>query len=598
MQQHFVYKEYMNYEDILLQVEKPARYVGGEYNMPDVTKPHKVSFCIAFPDIYEVAMSNLGIQIIYDAINNDSEAICERCFAPWMDMGDLLKKHNIALRSIETQKPLKEFDIVGISVQYELSYTNILYLLDLAQIPYYAKDRGEEYPILLAGGPCVANPEPFAEYFDIICIGDGETFDLEVAKIVAKYKGDKQKILQEASKLQGAYVPAFSVVENGIAVSKVTKAVVADLDKATFPKKPLVPNLEVVHDRPVVELFRGCHAGCRFCQACFFYRPIRVREEDTVVGICEQLLQATGADEIGFSSLSSGDYPYIHGAINRVFELTESQNVKLQLPSLRLDSFSSELTRSMKKNSLTFAPEAGTQRLRDVINKNITEEDIERTMTMAFEAGYKSVKLYFMIGLPTETDEDIMAIPEIARKIQRIYMKVRHNRSLNINISTSVFVPKSITPFQWASQLSIDEMKRRQRMIREEVRRMKGVSYHWHEETTSFLEGVYARGDRSIAKLTEIAYSMGCRFDGWSEYFSYSKWQEAIEKSGIDVTKFTKGFDIEEPLPWDFIDFGVTKEYLLSEYKKGLGESTSEGCKYDCKGCGANKYAKCKIQQK
>ncbi|MFI3229843.1 MAG: TIGR03960 family B12-binding radical SAM protein [Bacillota bacterium] len=588
----------MNYEEILLQVEKPARYVGGEYNVPDVTKPHKVSFCIAFPDIYEVAMSNLGIQIIYDAINKDPDAICERCFAPWMDMGDLLKKHNMPLRSIETQKPLKDFDVVGISVQYELSYTNILYLLDLAQIPYYAKDRGEEYPIMLAGGPCVANPEPFAEYFDVICIGDGETFDLEVAKIVQKYKGNKTKILAEVSKIQGAYVPSLSVIENGIVVSSVSKAVVSNLNTTTYPQHPLVPNLEIVHDRPVVELFRGCHAGCRFCQACFFYRPIRVREEDTVVNICEQLLSATGADEIGFSSLSSGDYTYIHGAIKRVLDLTESKNVKLQLPSLRLDSFSRELTKGSKKNSLTFAPEAGTQRLRNVINKNITEEDVERTMRMAFEDGYKSVKLYFMVGLPTETDEDILAIPELARKIQRIYMSICHNKSLNINISTSVFVPKSITPFQWVAQLSIDEMKRRQRLIREEVRKMKGVSYHWHEETTSFMEGVYARGDRSIARLTEIAYNMGCRFDGWSEFFNYSRWQEAIEKSGIDVTKFTNGCSVDERLPWDFIDFGVKKEYLLKEYNKALEESTSEGCKYDCKGCGANKYAKCQIQQK
>lgn len=587
----------MTFEEILYKVEKPGRYVGGEYNLPDFGKERRVSFCLCFPDVYEVGMSNLGIQIIYDIINGDKDCAAERCFSPWFDMGKLLKENAMPLMSIETRKPLKDFDVLGFSIQYELSYTNIVYMLDLAGIPYFSKERGNEYPILLAGGPCTANPEPFADFFDIICIGDGEEFIKNFAEIVKEYKGDKKRILSEAKKLKGAYVPSLSETKDGVTVTPVEKTVVKDLDQSSFPCKPLVANLEVVHDRPVVELFRGCYAGCRFCQACFFYRPIRVREEDTVVGISEKLIGSTGAAELGFSSLSSGDYPYIESALERVFGIAKNKNVKLQLPSLRLDSFNSEITKSARKSGLTFAPEAGTQRLRDVINKNITEQDIERTMRSAFEAGYRSVKLYFMVGLPTETDEDLLGIPKTVRRIQEIYYEVCRNRSLNVTVSTSVFVPKSLTPFQWAAQIKIDEMKRRQQLIRSELKKLRGVSYSWHEESASYLEGVFARGERELSALVVNAYRRGAYFDGWSEYYRFERWQLAIADSGIDTDKIVAERDTEDVLPWDFIDFGVKKEYLIEEYRKALQGITQEGCKYGCKGCGANRYAQCKVQK-
>lgn len=585
------------FEEILYKVEKPARYAGGEYNLPDMKKPHKVSFCLAFPDVYEVGMSNLGLQILFSVLNEEKDVLCERCFAPWKDMGALLKENRLPLMSIENRKPLKDFDVIGMSIQYELSYTNILYMLDLAGIPFYAKERGNEYPILLAGGPCVANPEPFADFFDIICIGDGEEFAPRLAGIVAKYKGDKKKILSEAAKIPGGYVPALCRLENGITVTPVEKAVVKNLDKSAYPAKPLVSNIEIVHDRPVIELFRGCYAGCRFCQACFFYRPIRVREEDTVVSLAERLIDNTGAEELGFSSLSSGDYPYICGSLDKVFNMSKAKNVKLQLPSLRLDSFNSEIIKGARKSSLTFAPEAGTQRLRNVINKNITEEDIERTMKSAFTEGYRSVKLYFMVGLPTETDEDLLGIPATVRKIQNFFYETTGTRSLNITVSTSVFVPKPVTPFQWVAQIPMEEMIRRQQLVRAELRMIKGVNYSWHEESQSFLEGVFARGTRELSALVEAAYRKGAYFDGWSELYRYDIWKQAIAESGIDVTKFISAKELDKPLPWDFIDFGVRKDYLLAEYKKALELKTSEGCKFACKACGANKYAKCKIHK-
>lgn len=587
----------MEYKDLFLQVEKPARYAGGEFNLPDINKPHEVDFCIAFPDVYEVGMSNLGIQILYDILNKDKGIVCERCFAPWTDMGELLKKHNIPLCSIETKKPLKDFDILGISIQYELGYTGVLYLLDLAGIPFYAKDRSSSDPLVIAGGPCVANPEPFAPFFDVIIIGDGEDATLEFTKIAQQFKGDKQKILSEAAKIEGCYVPSLCVVQDGYCTTPMRKACVKDMDKAAFPQRPLVPNLEVVHNRPVIELYRGCYAGCRFCQACFYYRPIRIREKDTVERLTEALIKATGSEEIGYSSLSSGDYPDICSVIDSVYELCKKKNVKIQLPSLRLDSYTPALAETSRKSSLTFAPEAGTQRLRDVINKNITEEDIDRTMRMAFTQGYRSVKLYFMVGLPTETDEDLMGIVELVRRVKNIYIDINHNKSINISVSSSIFVPKPVTPFQWAAQISLEEMDRRQQFLRAELRKVRGVTFHWHEPSASWLEGIFARGDRSLSQLIIEAYRNGALFDGWTDKFRFDIWEEAIAKLHVDTKRFTGGFGLEERLPWDFIDFGVTKKYLMEEYKAALDGKTSPSCKYACRGCGATKYAKCKVQK-
>ena len=583
--------------DYLTQVEKPARYTGGEYNTPDMNKPCSLRFCLCFPDLYEVGMSNLGIAILYDILNKAEGIVCERCFAPWTDFADILREKDCPLFSIETRKPLKEFDIVGFSVPYEMSYSNILYMLDLAKIPFRAKDRGDEYPLIVGGGPAAANPEPIIDFFDLFFIGDGEEVDLAVARIAEKYKGNKTKILEECAKLDGVYVPSLCETENGVCVTKVKKAVVKDLDSAPYPEKPLVPNMAIVHDRGVVELYRGCYAGCRFCQACFFYRPIRYRSRERVADLAEKIISCTGFDEIGLTSLSSGDYEDIYAVLEDVKEISEKKNVVFQLPSLRLDSFTANLTKNAKKSSLTFAPEAGTQRLRNVINKNITETDIEKSMKLAFETGYRTIKLYFMLGLPTETDEDVMGIAETVKKIRTIYREVTGKTDLTVNVSTAMFIPKPVTPFQWAEQASKEEMERKQDMLKAEFYPMKGVKYSWHGSDMSVLEGVFARGDRRLSSVIETAYKKGCVFDGWSEKFLPEKWFDALAENGIDPYEYTRKRDTEETLPWDFIDFGTTKAYLKKEYGKALKEETTEPCKRNCNGCGANKFGKCRMYE-
>lgn len=553
---------------------------------------------MCFCDVYEVGMSNLGIAILYDILNKADNIVCERCFAPWPDLGKILKDKNIPLSSIETGKPLKEFDVVGFSVPYEMSYSNILYMLDLAGIPFRAKDRDANFPFIVGGGPASANPEPIIDFFDVFFIGEGEETDLKFCRLVEKYKGDRERILDEAAKIDGIYVPSQCEFKDGVCTTTVKKAVVKDLDKAAFPTKPLVPNIEIIHDRSVVELYRGCYAGCRFCQACYFYRPIRYREKDTVAAIAAELIKNTGFEEMGLSSLSTGDYEDICELISELKELTKKNNVSLQMPSLRLDSFTEGILERAKRSSLTFAPEAGTQRLRNVINKNITEDDIKNSMKIAFNLGYTAVKLYFMLGLPTETDEDILGIAEVVRLIKRIYIETTGRKNITINVSTAMFIPKPATPFQWAEQISEEEMYRRQNLLKKELFAIKGVHYAWHGADISVLEGVFARGDRKLSYAIETAYKNGCFFDGWSEFFSYEKWLGALKENGINLSDYTGGRDTNKALPWDFIDFGVTKNYFLKEWDKALKGETTPPCKRNCNACGASKLNKCRFYVK
>lgn len=583
-------------EDILLEVQNPGRYIGGEFGSVDITRPYDFTFCLVFPDIYEIGMSNLGLKILYDILNKEENILCERAYAPWIDMGKAMFENNIELFSLETKRKLKDFDILGFSIQYEMAYTNILYMLDLANIPFYAKDRDDSFPILFAGGPCTANPEPFADFFDIICIGDGEEVNLAVAKIARKYRNNKSKILEECKKIKGVYIPSLSKMEDGVCIEHVEKAVVKDLDRVSFPTKIIVPNIKIVHDRPVVELFRGCYAGCRFCQACFFYRPIRVREHDTVIDYVQQLIKNTGYDEVGLSSLSTGDYINIEDLVEKLGDFATKNKIRLQLPSLRLDTYNNKISRFSRQSSLTFAPEAGTQRLRNVINKNITDEDIEKTIVESARQGYRSIKLYFMIGHPTETEMDLDGIAAICHLINRKYKEITGKRDLSISLSAAVFVPKPLTPFQWVEQISREEIDHRQTYLRQKLRYIKNVSYKWHDMHTSFIEAVFARGDRALSKLIVQAYINGAKFDGWGDQFNIDIWENSAKTLNISLEDYVRERDIEERLPWDFIDFGVSKDYLLKEYKKAMNGETTDSCMYKCNNCGANTKSKCRQQ--
>jgi radical SAM family uncharacterized protein len=576
----------VDYREILFDIEKPARYLGGEYNLPEKKGDFAVSCCMAFPDVYEVGMSNQGLNLLYSILNDEADCVCERVFAPWTDMADKLRENGLKLRSLETARELKSFDILGFSLSYELAYTTMLYMLDLGGIPFYAKERGEEYPLLVAGGTCAANPEPFAEFFDIICVGDGEEFIIKLKTAVNKHKGNKRKILEEMRAVEGAYIPLFYGEDANYTVIKTS---IVDFENAPYIKKPLVASLGIVHNRPVVELYRGCGGGCRFCQAGFLNRPLRFRSKDRVCYLAKNAIDTTGADELGLSSLSTGDYPYIQEAVSELSEYCTQNSVKLQLPSLRLDTFKSEISAMSRISSLTFAPEAGTQRLRNVINKNVSDEDIERTMRLAFKQGYKSVKLYFMVGLPTETDTDLLGISKIVDSIKRIYHEEVGNHTLNITVSTSVFVPKPVTPFEKCAALSIAESTRRQRLVRDSLRRFRGVKYNWHEETASFWECVFARGGRELSELLVTAYKNGCVFDGWNDKFSNAKWFESATEARIDAEAYIREYGDNEAMPWSFIKFPVTSAYLRGEFKKAVTDAvTTRNCLTSgCNACGA-----------
>lgn len=598
-------------QEILNRVEKPARYIGGEVN--SVTKDTdrvSVRFGFAFPDTYEIGMSYMGMQILYDILNKNDDIYCERIFAPAPDMEALMRNCGRELFTLETFTPVKELDMVGFTLQYELSYTNILNILELGGIPLLREERGEEYPVIVAGGPCAYNPEPLADFIDLFMIGDGEEL-LEQVCILRKETSTREEFLKAACLLDGVYVPAFYEPvynEDGTikeirklydkAPDRVRRALINDLDKAEFPVNNIVPFIETVHDRCVVETFRGCTRGCRFCQAGMIYRPVRERKQDTIKQLAQKQLANTGHDELSLLSLSTSDYSGFEELALSLMDMCSGQNVALSLPSLRLDSFSFKVLEEIqgyRKSGLTFAPEAGSQRLRDVINKNITEENIFGAVEQAIELGWEHIKLYFMAGLPGETLEDLDGIGEIAGRIMDINFKKRGKKGgrFRVTISVSNFVPKPHTPFQWEPQDTPDMFIKKHNYLTGKLR-IKGVTFNYHETGTSNLEAVFARGDRRVGKALARAHELGCRFDGWTEHFKPQLWQKAFEDTAVDPEFYSyRRRSYEEVLPWDIIDTFITKEFLMRENEKAKKEQVTPDCRNGCAGCGMNRFAKC-----
>ncbi|MCC5911579.1 MAG: TIGR03960 family B12-binding radical SAM protein [Clostridiaceae bacterium] len=603
--------EKIEIQDILYKVEKPARYLGNELNSIHKTiNESTIRYAFCFPDIYEVGMSHLGMQILYHLINNEENVFCERVFAPAIDMEEEMRKHNIPLFGLESRQPIKHFDFVGFTLQYELSYTNILNMLDLAEIPIYSKERAEDHPLVILGGPCAYNPEPIADFADIIVLGEAEEVQIELLELYKDFKKQgykKDKFLQEAAKIQGIYIPALYEVtykEDGIIEdfkprvegipSKITKRIIKDLDKAFYPESIIVPYLNVVHDRVALEIFRGCTRGCRFCQAGMIYRPVREKSVERLSNLAENLLASTGYEEISLASLSTSDYSGLQDFVRGLIDKYSNDKVGISLPSLRLDNFSLELIKEIqkvRKTGLTFAPEAGSQRLRDVVNKGLTEEDLMNATEKAFESGWSSVKLYFMIGLPTETEEDLVGIKDLAFKVVDIYHSIpkeQRGKGLNVTVSTSTFIPKPFTPFQWEPQIKLEETSAKQSMLKDKLRR-KNITYNYHDAKTSLLEAVFARGDRKLSKVLAIALEEGCKFDGWAEHFDFDKWMGVFEKAGIDPAFYaSRKREYDELLPWDHIDAGVTKDFLIRENEKAQKGELTQDCRTNCSGCGIN----------
>ncbi|MBA5849918.1 TIGR03960 family B12-binding radical SAM protein [Clostridium sp. cel8] len=597
-------------DDILFKVEKPSRYIGGELNsfIKD-KKDIDIRFAFCFPDVYEVGMSHLGMRILYYILNTREDTYCERVFAPWPDLEKLMRENDIPLYGLESKDPITDFDFIGFTLQYEMSYTNILNMIDLAGLPVRASERGENDPIVICGGPCAYNPEPLYDIADIFALGEGEEQLQEVIELYKKYKGKgkKKEFLREASHIGGIYVPSLYEAhynEDGTlkefvplyddVPKKVKKRVISDFNHAKYPDKLIVPYTDIVHDRIMLETFRGCTRGCRFCQAGMIYRPVREKTEDTLLKEADKLIKSTGYSEVSLTSLSVCDYSNLKNLVHDFMEKYKDKKVGVSLPSLRIDSFFVGLIneiQKVRKTGLTFAPEAGSQRLRDVINKGVTEDDLINSVRSAFESGWSTIKLYFMIGLPCETMEDIEGIAKLAEKVVNEYYSVpkeKRKKGLKVTVSTAIFVPKPFTPFQWVPQISMDDVKNEIKCIRKSIK-SKQITYKWHESPVSYLEAIFARGDRKVCDVLVEAFKMGAKFDGWSEYFNFDIWMDAFKKCGVDGDFYAyRNRSYDEVLPWDFIDIGVKKEYLIRENEKAKNAEITPDCRQGCRKCGAN----------